>query len=275
MVFFGNINNFIGIIGLGAILLAGGCQSSAPAPTSTPVPPAQAKAVPVAPVSGKTVTAHVAEAVNDAPVRHDVVLCHHLRRPEKSGFLQPQSFVTSWYIYGPFSYRPHGEASDDDGQIIHHQFLQDERFLGCDPAKSRLIRSPGVNPLGGVDLERATGASGDYSAIYAVACIYTDHEMNNLMLYSGSDDYIKIWINGTLVHTYNHKGRPGKWDQDVIQGIKLRQGLNLVVVKSINLVGSWLFFFRLADQDGSPLEFVPCDRPVNEVSRLVSTLRKE
>ena len=271
MIFFGDINISLGIIGLGAMLLAGGCRSSAPSPAAPP-PVAVER---VAPASGKTTSILVSEALKDDRARHDAVLCHHLRRPEKGGFLQPQSFVTSWYIYGPFSYRPRGEASDDDGQVIHHQFLPEERFLGGDPAKTRLIRSSGVNPLGGIDLVRATGVPDDYSAIYAFTCIYSEQEMNNLILYSGSDDYIKIWINGTLVHTYNHKGRPGKWDQDVIQGIKLRQGLNLVVVKSINLVGSWLFFFRLADQDGSPLEFVPCNRPADEVSRLISTLRKE
>ena len=66
----------------------------------------------------------------------------------------------------------------------------------------------------------------------------------------GSDDYIKVWINGKLVHTYKTERRSGEADQDTVTGISLAKGSNRIVVKCVNVVNAWNFYIRFTDKDG-------------------------
>lgn len=249
---------------MGATLFIGGCVSTSLSPEPLEVKTATGATSSLAPLRPIP-----AKAVDDSDA---TLLCYRLSHPEKGGFLQPRSFVTSWYMYGPFLFTL---GAEEEAQMVHHPFMQEERLLSLDGKPARLVDASGDDPMGSVNLTKVFGNACNHSAIYAVTCIYADQEMNNLTLYAGSDDYIKVWINGVLVHTYNRNGRSGKWDQDVVPGIKLRAGANLIVVKSINLVDQWMFFFRLADSNGEPLEFIPARQPREDISLLISQLREE
>lgn len=202
----------------------------------------------------------------------DMLESCHVRRPEsRAGFLNDGSFVMSWYLVGPFSLATANDGASESMTAIHHSYVQDEKNpLTGNPWRHVTLRSRSGRP-GEVDLLNIFGREMDGNALYAVAYISSGRAMDNLVLYVGCDDLIKIWINGRLVHTYSNGGRVGHWDQDRIGGVSLEQGRNTVVVKTVNLHGPWSFYFRLADTDGSPLEFT---RESTEVPPLAASAQR-
>ena len=87
--------------------------------------------------------------------------------------------------------------------------------------------------------------------MYAVAWVNCPEAITHAKLLLGSDDYVKVWVNGKLVHTYKAGSRAGEADQDTITGINLSKGENRIVVKCVNALGAWNFYLRFADKDGN------------------------
>lgn len=180
---------------------------------------------------------------------------------QSSRFLSNDVFVTRWNILGPFTYTKRPENGDRLSDMVHEVFYKNESTLsGHEKAPEnvswQLENFKSKTSPGEIDLLRLYKKAG-YAAAYAVTYLYTDKPLSNLILYCGSSSYIKVWINGQLVHTYNRQPRPGHWDQDVIKNIRLEKGYNQVVVKTVTLDGPWKFYFRLATENYMPLTFIP------------------
>lgn len=171
----------------------------------------------------------------------------------KGGFLNEHSFIMSWYLIGPFQFR--STADRPAGRAIHHEFMSPEKIPPLHSYAWRFSGGIGEKNLGDIDLNRIFGTAASDTAAYAVTLLWAPEELHELQLLTGSDDYIKVWINGRLVHTYNMAARTGRIDQDKVPYVRLNQGYNLIVVKVVNIDRDWDFFFRLADGDGSPIEF--------------------
>ena len=62
----------------------------------------------------------------------------------------------------------------------------------------------------------------------------------------GSDDGIKIWVNGTLVHDQWVR-RPCKLDEDLVP-LRLKKGKNSILIKIQNMNGEWGYACRLRPQ---------------------------
>ena len=179
-----------------------------------------------------------------------------LPKPNDSRFLVANNFVTRWMVYGPFTFK-NSLKTPHTGSVIHHAFVSDEKKLNepndtgqfLQPNKLCMKQFPGRVNLAKIypGIEHATA--------YAVAYLDSDLVITNLKLYSGCGGYIKIWLNGQLIHTYNRHNRDSRWDQDIVNGIKLKKGRNLVVVKIVTIDKPWSFYFRLTDRNGLPLTF--------------------
>ncbi len=191
----------------------------------------------------------------------------------KGGFLTSNSFILSWYLIGPFKFRQLDNSLSS--QAIHKEFISCERVPPRDT--HRWIFSGGLagKTLGEVDLSRVFGTPEPNSAAYALTLLYVPEDMSNLLLLTGSDDYIKVWINGRLVHTYNMTDRDGQLDQDKVSSVKLSKGYNLLVVKVVNINDRWNFFFRFATADGSPIEFRQQTVSGQELDQFCRRLEKE
>ncbi len=103
-------------------------------------------------------------------------------------------------------------------------------------------------PDGYVNLAKYAG--GDNSCAYLKTNIWSDIAQN-VMLDLGSDDGIKIWLNGTVVFALNkHRGAsPG---QDTVN-IDLKKGWNDIFVKVPNDNGGWGAYLRLSNTNGEAL----------------------
>lgn len=68
----------------------------------------------------------------------------------------------------------------------------------------------------------------------------------------GSDDSIKVWLNGKLVHS-NYANRGMSPRQDLVD-VKLRNGWNELMLKVVDNEGGWAFCCRVRKPDGTVLK---------------------
>jgi len=101
-----------------------------------------------------------------------------------------------------------------------------------------------------IDLNLATGG-GDHRVVYLRTLLLSPIEQN-ARLDIGSDDGIKVWVNGQLVHA-NNASRPLIPGEDKVL-TPLKQGINTIFVKVTQSEGDWAFSLHVAKPDGSMLE---------------------
>jgi hypothetical protein len=93
---------------------------------------------------------------------------------------------------------------------------------------------------GFVDMQ--TALPKDYTVGYAWAEFESPREVEAL-LGLGSDDGVKIWFNGELVHDKWIR-RPSRLDDDVVP-LRLKAGKNRILIKIQNATIDWSFVYRL------------------------------
>jgi hypothetical protein len=89
------------------------------------------------------------------------------------------------------------------------------------------------------------------AAMYFAAYVRSPLSRKVLLLV-GSDDDVKLWLNGVLVHAAQ-VARPVAADQDRVGPVELRAGWNIILAKVVNRSGNWGFCLRLVDEEGRPL----------------------
>ena len=128
--------------------------------------------------------------------------------PDKdaSPFLSEDNFVTKWLVLGPFTFTESDFGGDQQQAAVDKEFMPAEGALdGTQKApkgtswKEQQFKE-GIQ-AGQCDLDGLYGGI-EHAAAYAVAWVKCPKDLKGVKLYTGSDDYIKVWINGKLVHTY-------------------------------------------------------------------------
>jgi len=87
-------------------------------------------------------------------------------------------------------------------------------------------------------------------AAYA-ACYVKMPQETECRMSLGSDDGVKVWLNGKLVHA-NLIYRGAVRDQDEVS-VMFQEGWNLLLAKVINDIGGHALYLRLLDDEGQPL----------------------
>ena len=96
-----------------------------------------------------------------------------------------------------------------------------------------------------VDLKAGASPS-DYAIAYAWAEIEVPEKTRGV-LGLGSDDAVKVWLNGKLVHE-NWIARACAPDDDLVP-VEFAAGKNQLLLKVQNIQGDWSFTCRLLSQD--------------------------
>lgn len=168
---------------------------------------------------------------------------------------QPDTFLRSWQLLGPI---PVVTAGEPDGAARKAAFTNDllqaiggEASLEHAPESAVSIADLSLRwrPLTDtnlvIDLGSHIGLRDDVIA-YAFAEIDIP-EATRVVLGVGSDDGIRVWLNGALVHE-NWVGRQAVPDSDLVP-VELRKGRNRILVKIQNMSGPWGFACRRLGPD--------------------------
>jgi hypothetical protein len=101
-----------------------------------------------------------------------------------------------------------------------------------------------------INLEHAI-AGGDNCTGYVKTRVWVPDAMDG-QLELGSDDSIKAWLNGRLVHA-NKTNRGVTPGQDKVK-VKLKDGWNDLMLKVTDCSGGWGFCCRVRKADGSAID---------------------
>ncbi len=146
-----------------------------------------------------------------------------------------QGFISTWMASGPYK---GGKTS-----TVHDPEKPDAKDL-----KWKLVAATGDQP-GFIDLNKDLGASGDCAGY--LRCQVQSPKEQPAVLESGSDDGIKIWLNGAVVLDKDVP-RSFKLNEDQTK-VTLKEGWNQLLVKVVNGGGGWEAAVRLAAPEGGTL----------------------
>ena len=102
-----------------------------------------------------------------------------------------------------------------------------------------------------LDFNELLGAQVEDSVAYAVTYIVAPEELKNIKMKTGSDDQVKVFLNGKEVLKISD-ARPAEKDQDTTE-VTLKKGVNVLVAKVVNEKVDWSFCVRFTDKDDKPL----------------------
>jgi alpha-galactosidase len=154
-----------------------------------------------------------------------------------------QSFITEWQIIGPFPSEP-GKRNGlelrtpvEDELALRGDGSVDRKATHC--SGDQTIRRAGAraDACGFVDLGAALGRQ-DWVVAYGYAEVESA-KAREATIRCGSDDGIKVWLNGTVVHV-NEVGRTYCPGGDAVP-VSLKAGVNRVLVKVDNYTAGWGF----------------------------------
>ena len=179
-----------------------------------------------------------------------------------------EHFVTKWLVLGPFTFAEADYGGEHQQAAADNAFMPDEGKLDGtqtppEGASWQEKQFEDDAQPGRVDLD-AFYAQAEHAAAYAVCWLRCAEAVADAKLLVGSDDYITVWINGKQVHSYKKERRAAEADQDTVENIALKKGYNRIVVKCVDVVLGWNFFFRLTDKDGKAIEVKPFTPPTED-----------
>lgn len=241
-----------------AVAVEPAAEEPAPAAVAEkPAPPAEKPKEEPAPVAVAEKPAEEPAAAA-APAGEPTIALNKIGKEKKRlFFVSSRYFVRNWALLGPFFFEPSEYGVDKIGSVVDHKFVPNEGNLHPvegrevkDGRKWLLYTSVGMSPEV-VDLDAFYG-SPDQCVAYAVAYVHSENDVENCVLLCGSDDFIRVWVNGKMVHTYNEARRATEPDQDKVTGVNLKKGWNRVVVKCVDVVYGWDFVLRFAPPTDDP-----------------------
>lgn len=101
------------------------------------------------------------------------------------------------------------------------------------------------------DINLGAVLGGENCAAYLRAAVHSP-QARDVVLEMGSDDGLKVWLNGAVVHA-NDARRPTHLGDDKVAA-HLNQGWNTLLVKVTQAGGEWGLALRLASPAGEPLD---------------------
>ncbi len=165
--------------------------------------------------------------------------------PLAANSLADDAFICTWSITEPI---PANAATDQESQLkAFESEAIDLPALIASATTGQLVLNgtsyawKDIQAANGiVDLVKEFGQL-EYCYVYAIAHVTSATEQKALFGI-GSDDGVKVWLNGELVHE-NFIGRPLNPDDDLL-GVQLRAGENILVLKIYNMQRDWGFCVR-------------------------------
>ena len=168
--------------------------------------------------------------------------------------IDAEGYVCTWLVIAPIPMK----AGQEGAEALDLEQIKGERDLK--PKAGDKIEADGkglewkeVRAKEQIlDFNSSLGEQTENSVGYAVVYIMADADVGDLTLTLGSDDQVKVYLNGKPVHT-NDEGRAFEKDEDRVAGLSLKRGLNVLVVKVVNEEEDWMMSARFLDKDDKPV----------------------
>jgi hypothetical protein len=154
-----------------------------------------------------------------------------------------EDFVVVWEVSGPYK-----KAEDGAKQLFNVPFPPE------DPQAKDVkwqILPAGLNKDKPMYVEIGEFLPGNNQVAYLRSQVWSPVEQKVLMI-MGSDDGIKVWLNGEVVHQNNTERALNEQD-DKVQ-VTLKQGWNKLLIKVTQSSSAWRICMRFSALDGKKLD---------------------
>ena len=192
---------------------------------------------------------------------HKSISANNLLAARKRDMLEDQlredSFITDWYIIGPF---------DNTGKTRLHSYPPESTIdlhASYDGKGGKILWKHVIDPEGDRKGHVNFGGPAIYQTFdadlvgYALTYMYSPEDRNVRFLI-GSDDAVRVWLNDEIVWS-NPVERGIRPDQDRTEPMFVHKGWNKILVRVWNWAGPWGFYFRVVDKDYRLLSDVKFD----------------
>ena len=154
-----------------------------------------------------------------------------------------EDYLTAWQVCSPYT-----KDEADGSKLFEIAFAPEEP--DAQDVTWRLMPAGTNNDKPWLmELDRVLG--GDNRVAYLRNKVWSD-KPQKVRLELGSDDGIKVWLNGQMVHA-NNVTRPADPGRDKVE-VTLKQGWNQLLLKVTQNTGQWAVCARFRNLDGSKLE---------------------
>lgn len=154
------------------------------------------------------------------------------------GLARTSDFITTWKVSGPY-------LAKDGISLFDEPFAPEN---GDAPMEWQPVTlQAGANGVYALDLNPLFG--GNQRAAYLTTTLHSA-KAQEVLFATGSDDAIKVWLNGELIHAKNVQ-RGVKPGDDRFRG-RLKQGDNVVLCKIVQYSLGWGACMSLRAGDGGP-----------------------
>ncbi len=148
-------------------------------------------------------------------------------------------FIIAWRLSGPYT-----KDGMSGGELFDVAFAPEKNKK----AEWRFVRGGQTDPWQ-VNLEKTIG--GDNRVAYLRTGVRSPKEQS-AKLQLGSDDGIKVWLNGKLIHE-NNATRPVSKADDTVT-VDLKKGWNSLMLKIVEGTGQWGAAARFTNSEGQALD---------------------
>lgn len=185
--------------------------------------------------------------------------------PAGGGSPPSDKWIREWIVLAPIP----APLDHDFGLMfedsVDYQFVENESTLRLKPGdeiaglRAAAVRTDDENGL--VDFDNWF-PNVNCAAAYCAAYIWAEEEMKNVRILAGSDDYLRVYLNGETALIANKRLRGTKPDEDSSGPVALRKGWNIVLAKVLDVICGWSFCLRFVDEQGKPVFLIQTTRPL-------------
>jgi WD40 repeat protein len=166
--------------------------------------------------------------------------------------------ITQWLILAPIPFETRGQPGSglvalDQEQIPLEARLRPRAGNRVKAAENELVWSALQMEDGVIDLDPIVTQQAEFSVAYAVCYILSEADHGALLMKVGTIGQAKIYLNGKQIYWFA-SSRANVPEQNVVTGVELRAGVNLLVFKLVNELGPWQGWVRLTDAAGQPVK---------------------
>jgi WD40 repeat protein/serine/threonine protein kinase len=187
-----------------------------------------------------------------AAVQRDLTVEQERRRIDLS---RDEGAVKRWLILGPIALAAGQSGTEglDIEQAQNEALLRPRAGERTTVGTCQLAWEEEVLEDYVIDFNRIPGQETSKSVAYAVAYVRSESERQGVQMLVGSDDEAKVYLNGKQI--YRHGSLRGfLLDEDKIQDISLKAGLNVLVFKVVNERDAWRGSIRFTDDAANPVQ---------------------
>ena len=165
-----------------------------------------------------------------------------------------EGYLATWLVLSPIALAEGQQGAEGlaKEQVKDESGLKPKLGDKVDLAGKEMTWKLAEAKEGVLDFNELNGGTTEQSVAYAVSYIMADQDHDGVTLKVGSDDQVRVYLNGKLVHSID-EARALEKDEDTIAGLTLKKGRNVVVLKVVNEGEDWQGSVRVLDKEGAPI----------------------